>query len=97
MAKLTPEAFQKLSHLARLRFEPQEAEAFQEQLNKVLTYVEKLQEVDIDGIEPMSHVQQLDTVMREDEPLPSGIRDEALKNAPDKEGPFFKVPQFVGE
>lgn len=72
-------------------------EAYTEELGRILQYVNKLNELDTEGIEPISHVNEVFNVFREDlygDPFP---RDEMLKNAPDTDGEFFIVPRVVEE
>lgn len=97
MSVLSPEQMQKLAYLARLEFRGEELERINEQLNRILEYVSQLQELDLSDVPPMAHVQALFNVTRPDQPEPSGIRDFVLHHAPDRDGPFFRVPQFVGE
>ncbi len=64
-------------------------------LSKILAYIEKLNELDISGIEPTSHVLDLVNVLREDKPIPSIASDEALLNAPDRVDDFYRVPRII--
>jgi aspartyl-tRNA(Asn)/glutamyl-tRNA(Gln) amidotransferase subunit C len=64
-------------------------------LSKILAYIEKLNELDIAGVEPTSHVLDLVNVLREDEPRPSIALDEALLNAPDRADNFYRVPRII--
>jgi aspartyl-tRNA(Asn)/glutamyl-tRNA(Gln) amidotransferase subunit C len=83
-----------LAHLARIELSEEEKKRFSEQLNAILTYIEKISEVDVTGVEPMAHPTALHNVHREDIPGPAGSVDQALANAPAREGVFFKVPQI---
>jgi len=84
-----------VARLARLALTDDEIERMREQLNGILSYIEKLNELDTDGIEPTSHAVPMLNVMREDEPGPCLPRDEALANAPDRSGEFFRVPRII--
>jgi aspartyl-tRNA(Asn)/glutamyl-tRNA(Gln) amidotransferase subunit C len=84
-----------IAHLARLRLTPEEKAKFGAQLNSILTYVEKLNELDTAGVEPTSHVLALSDVMREDKVRISLSRDEALMNAPDRSDDFYRVPKII--
>lgn len=84
-----------LSHLARLELTSEELSRLVGELNKILAHVEKLKEVDVEGIPPTSHVLKLANVFREDEVLSSLPTEKVLANAPSKEGPFFKVPRII--
>ena len=84
-----------VARLARLALTDDEIERMREQLNGILSYIEKLNELDTDGVEPTSHAVPMLNVMREDEPGPCLPRDEALANAPDRAGEFFRVPRII--
>lgn len=84
-----------IAHLARLRLTPEEKAKFGAQLNSILTYVDKLNELDTAGVEPTSHVLALSDVMREDKVRISLSRDEALMNAPDRSDDFYRVPKII--
>lgn len=62
------------------------------ELSKVLDHIEKISELDLDGVEPTSHVVELENVLREDVPRPSLPREKALEQAPDSDGAGFRVP-----
>lgn len=81
--------------LARLELSDAEKRQFAEQLNAILEYAEKLNELDTDNVQPTSHVIPMVNVMREDEPRPSWPLEEVLKNAPDEEDGQFKVPAVL--
>ncbi|MBI5379754.1 MAG: Asp-tRNA(Asn)/Glu-tRNA(Gln) amidotransferase subunit GatC [Nitrospirae bacterium] len=93
--KLTREEVNHVARLARLHFSEEEAERFREQLSAILTYVEKLGELDTTGVEPTSHVLPIRNVFREDAVLPSLPREEALANAPDRTEEFYRVPKII--
>lgn len=84
-----------LAHLARIQLTAQELERFAGQLDEILSYVEKLKLAKTEGVAPTSHVLGLINVFREDQIQPSLPMEKALANAPDREGPFFKVPQII--
>ncbi len=85
-----------IAELARLKFSEDELNNFTDQLNKILTYVEKLNELDTENIEPLSHPVEGNNVFREDKIKPSISTEEALKNAPEKDEQFFHVPKVIG-
>ena len=85
-----------VAKLARLEFSPEEKEKFTHQLNKILAYMEKLNELDTSKVEPLSHVIELTNVFRDDIVKPSYPVEEMLKNAPQKTEKFFKVPKVIG-
>lgn len=85
-----------VAQLARLEVDPSEAPRFVEELQKILAYVEQLQALDVSGIEPTSQVGEGGKApLREDVVLPCEIHEEALEQAPDKDGDHFRVPQVV--
>ena len=85
-----------IAELARLKFSEKELDNFTHQLNEILSYVEKLNELDTENVEPLSHPVENTNVFRDDEVMPSVKREEALKNAPNKNESFFKVPKVIG-
>ena len=81
--------------LARITLSEDEVKLFSEQLTDTLRYVEKLNELDTTGVEPLAHVGAHVNVLRADEVRESLTPEEATSNAPDKHGPFFRVPKVV--
>jgi len=81
--------------LARLELTEEEKERFTRQLGQVLEHAEKIKSLSTREVEPTSHVVPLKNVMREDEVLPGLTREEALSNAPRREGGYFVVPRIV--
>lgn len=84
-----------IAGLARLTLTDAEIELYAQQLSDILGYIEQLNELDVDNVEPMSHVLDIINVMREDKNLPSLSREEVMANAPDHDGEHFKVPRVV--
>ena len=84
-----------VAHLARLELKEEEAEEFTGQLDNILGYIEKLQEIDTTGIEPTSHAIPMVNAFREDEVKESYDQETALRNAPSEEHGFFKVPKII--
>lgn len=95
--KLSKEEVEHVSRLARLAASEEEKEALSRQLSSILSYIEKLNELDTSRIEPTSHVLDLKNVLRKDEVRPCLTPDEALANAPDREGDHFRVPKIILE
>jgi aspartyl-tRNA(Asn)/glutamyl-tRNA(Gln) amidotransferase subunit C len=93
---VTLEDVEHIAELARLKFSNEELENFTHQLNQILEYVEKLNELDTENVEPLSHPVEGNNAFREDELKPSINREEALKNAPGADEEFFKVPKVIG-
>jgi aspartyl-tRNA(Asn)/glutamyl-tRNA(Gln) amidotransferase subunit C len=84
-----------VARLARLALTDAELEKMREQLNGILSYIEKLDALDTASVEPTSHAVPVLNVMREDEPRDCLPLDEALQNAPDRAGSFFRVPRII--
>lgn len=84
-----------LSQLARLSLSDEEMRTFGRQLKDILFYMEKLNELDTQGVEPTSHVLLIRNVEREDVPRPSLDRQDALMNAPDHTEKFYRVPKII--
>ena len=84
-----------ISELARLELTEDEKSLFQAQLDNIVGYMDKINSVNVDGVEPMMHGMTLVTVMREDEIQPSMEREEALANAPKRVGDEFLLPKIV--
>ena len=84
-----------LSRLARLALTEEEKSRYGSQLDNILHYVEKLNELDTGGIVPTSHVIAISNVVREDILRPSLDREDALRNAPDKTDAFYRVPKII--
>lgn len=85
-----------IAELARLRFSPEEQEKMTTELNAILKYVEKLNEVDTEGVEPLNSIHDQENVLRDDTVKPSIDNEEALANAPDRLERFFRVPKVIG-
>jgi aspartyl-tRNA(Asn)/glutamyl-tRNA(Gln) amidotransferase subunit C len=81
-----------VARLARLRLSDAEVDAMVEELPKILAHIEKMEELDLDGVEPTSHVVTLENVLRADEPRPSLPVERALEPAPDPQEGGFGVP-----
>ncbi len=93
--KLTREEVAKVAHLARLKLSDQELDTFTSQLGQVLEYVDVLNEIDTENVEPMAHAIEVSNVFREDEVCSSLSRDAALQNAPLSDGKYYLVPQIL--
>ncbi len=84
-----------VARLSRLHLADEELERMRAQLDKILTYIDKLRQLDVEGVEPTSHAVPLVNVMRDDEPRPCLPQADALANAPDRAGEFFRVPRII--
>lgn len=85
----------KLAHLSKLSFSPDEKKEIANDLQRMIQFVEKLNELDLTDVEPLMHMSDEINVLRDDEIKGSITREEALKNAPATDGKFFKVPKVI--
>jgi aspartyl-tRNA(Asn)/glutamyl-tRNA(Gln) amidotransferase subunit C len=81
-----------VARLARLRLSDEEVERMSGELSTILDHIEKIGELELDDVEPTSHVIELENVLREDEPRPSWPRERVLEGAPDVAEGGFRVP-----
>jgi aspartyl-tRNA(Asn)/glutamyl-tRNA(Gln) amidotransferase subunit C len=93
--KVTPELVDHLAHLARLEFNAEEKTKIMADLERIIGFVEKLQEVNTDGVEPLVYISDEQNVMRADVAQDTISKQDALSNAPVKDSDYFKVPKFV--
>jgi len=94
-SRISPQEVREIATLARLELSDQEIERMTGDLDAILTYVAALQELDTSSVEPMTHAVPFDCPLRPDEVRPSLPVEDALANAPRREGPFFLVPRIV--
>lgn len=85
----------KLAHLARLKFNDSEKAEVKQDLQRMISFVEKLNELDLEKVEPLLHMSEEINVLREDEIKESISREEGLKNAPLHDEQFIKVPKVI--
>ena len=95
--KVTEQDIKTVASLSRLKIGEEEKSAVIEQLDKFLTYVENLQQIDTEKIEPTTYALPMQNVFRKDEVKPSLDREFALSNAPLQEDGYFKVPRVLEE
>lgn len=93
---ISPEQVRDVAKLARLALDDAEAQKLGPQLASILQYVGQLSEVDVSKVEPMAHALPLSNVLRDDVVEPSLPVEKVLQNAPETDGPFFKVPKIIG-
>ena len=93
--KITKSEVEHVARLARLELTEEEKARMLAQLDSILRYMEKLNELDTRDVEPTSHVLPIVNVMREDELRPCLSQEEALANAPDRYDVFFRVPKII--
>ncbi len=92
---ITIEDVEHIAKLARLRLTEEEKLRFQKELGKIIEYFDQLKKLNTEGVPPTTHVVPLENVLREDVVKPSLPVDEALANAPDRKGNYFRVPKVV--
>ena len=93
--EVNDELVEKLAHLARLQFNEEEKKEIRTDLQKMIIFVEKLDELNLDGVEPLLHMSDEVNVLRSDVVEGSVSRVDALKNAPVHDEQFFKVPKVI--
>ncbi|SMF38782.1 aspartyl/glutamyl-tRNA(Asn/Gln) amidotransferase subunit C [Desulfovibrio gilichinskyi] len=93
--KLSTEEVARVARLARLDLSEEKTEIFAGQLHNILSYMDKLNEIDTSNIEPMFSPVEHTTVLRKDVIVKEHTRDEILSNAPDTDGQYFVVPRIV--
>ncbi len=92
---LDPATVRRIAKLARIRVEEGQLAPLQAELNGILGWIEQLQEVDVDGVAPLTGAAEMALRMREDRVTDGGIAEQVLANAPDRAGRFFAVPKVV--
>ena len=102
---VSPQEIQKIARLAKLRLDVAQLDTYTEQINAILAHAQSLEQLDLAGVEPLSHVLDLTNVARPDQPAPSLDRDKVLSNAPRADasdpakratdGEFFVVPRVI--
>jgi aspartyl-tRNA(Asn)/glutamyl-tRNA(Gln) amidotransferase subunit C len=94
--EIAPEQVRDVAKLARLALDEPQIARFAGQLELILEYVAMIGEVDVVGVEPMAHALPVANVLRDDVAGPSLPLEQVLQNAPESDGPFFKVPKVIG-
>jgi aspartyl-tRNA(Asn)/glutamyl-tRNA(Gln) amidotransferase subunit C len=95
MPRIDPAEVREIAQLARLRLDDAEVARLAGELDAVLTHIEELRQLDTEGIEPMTHAVPFACPLREDAVGPMLEVDQALANAPARDGSFFQVPRIV--
>ena len=93
--EITNELVDKLANLSKLNFDVQEKEAIKNDLSSMIGFIEQLQKVDTTGIQPLLHMSHSKNILREDILNGSVTRENALLNAPNTDGQYFKVPKVI--
>lgn len=92
---LDPATIGRIAKLARIRVEDWQAKQLEGELNGILGWIEQLNEVDVEGVEPLTGGAQMAMRLRDDVVTDGGITEQVLANAPDRAGDFFAVPKVV--
>ena len=92
---LDPATVRRIAALARIRVEDAEVASLATELNGILGWIEQLNEVDVEGVDPLTGGAQMALRLREDAVTEGGLPDRMLANAPERAGPFFVVPKVV--
>lgn len=95
MSRVDEKTIDQLAHLARLQFSPEEKKQIEKDLTRMLDFVDKLKEVDTEGVEPLIYMTDEVNMLREDNIKEEITHQEALLNAPKKDSDYFKVPRVV--
>jgi aspartyl-tRNA(Asn)/glutamyl-tRNA(Gln) amidotransferase subunit C len=85
----------KIAHLSRLEFDEKDAEKMMKDMTAIVDWVEKLKEVNTEGVEPLTTMSHEINVLRDDEVKPHMTHEEALRNAPKKDADYFRVPKVL--
>jgi len=93
--KLNKNTLQKIAHLARLEFNPKSEDQMIHDMEEILTWVEKLDELDTENVVPLTHVSHEINIYREDKVKGQSERKSALYNAPKKDSEYFRVPKVL--
>ena len=97
--KITREDVVRVAELAYLDLSEDELEKYRRQIDEILDYIGKLNELDTSGVEPMAQVladdQTADATLRQDLVVPSAVAEDVLRQAPDPEPPYFRVPKVI--
>lgn len=93
--KIDDDLFDHISHLARLSFEGEERETIKKDMDNITNFMDQLQELNTDNVEPLIFMNEEINNLREDEPVVSVSHEEALKNAPKKDTDYFRIPKVL--
>lgn len=95
MPRITPGELREIATLARLRLDDAEIERMASEMDAILGHIETVQKLDLVDVEPMTHAVPFACPLRDDQSAPGLPVDEALRNAPRREGSFFQVPRIM--
>jgi len=92
---LDPATVRRIARLSRLSIDDNQVERMQSDLNGILGWIEQLNEVNVEGVEPLTGAAMMAMRMRDDVVTDGNLQEAVLSNAPDREGPFYAVPKVV--
>lgn len=95
--KIDEAQVRRVALLSRLELSDAEVRQFSTQLSAIVEYIEKLNELNTDNVQPLAHCLEVHNVLREDVPRPSLTNEQALANAPDRHDEYFKVPKILDD
>jgi aspartyl-tRNA(Asn)/glutamyl-tRNA(Gln) amidotransferase subunit C len=95
--KITKELLHKMAHLARIEIDPSKEDELMKDMEQIISWVEKLEELDTENVEPLMHMSFEENTYREDALKEDIAKEEALKNAPDRVDDFFAVPKVLNK
>jgi aspartyl-tRNA(Asn)/glutamyl-tRNA(Gln) amidotransferase subunit C len=95
--KISLKDVEHVARLARLELSEADKERMRQELDSILSYIDKLRALDTEGVEPTAHAIPMTNVMRDDMPRPSLPQEDMLANAPERSGEFFRVPRIIEE
>jgi aspartyl-tRNA(Asn)/glutamyl-tRNA(Gln) amidotransferase subunit C len=93
--EITPRLFDHIAHLARLQFSETEREPIRMEMQKMVSFVEKLNELDTTGIAPLMHMSEVEQLPGKDIAINGNTKEEGLRNAPKTDGNYFLVPKVI--
>ncbi|XOV66123.1 MAG: Asp-tRNA(Asn)/Glu-tRNA(Gln) amidotransferase subunit GatC [Fluviicola sp.] len=95
--KITDEIVDHIAHLSRLEFEGESKQAIKEDMERIVTFMEKLHEVDTENVEPLIFMTKEINHLREDEAQVTVTQEQALKNAPKADSDYFRIPKVLNK
>lgn len=95
--KITEEIVDHIAHLSRLEFEGESKQAIKQDMERIVNFMEKLQEVDTENVEPLIFMTKEINHLREDEPKVTVSQEEALRNAPKADSDYFRIPKVLSK
>ncbi|WP_411274648.1 Asp-tRNA(Asn)/Glu-tRNA(Gln) amidotransferase subunit GatC [Daejeonella sp.] len=95
--KIDLDTIEKVAHLARLEVKEEEKQGLLDDMNRILTFMDKLNEVNTENVEPLVYMNEEVNIFRDDEVKPTISRTEGLRNAPSQDGKYFRVAKVINK